>query len=86
MRKMKNMWDLVSKITSVIFGLSTIYFYLEKRKFQSFEFDKEARIKEVELEESELQKNDIIFGISSYGYLPGPERERRMNDLEFKIL
>ncbi|MEK7482336.1 MAG: hypothetical protein AAB620_00895 [Patescibacteria group bacterium] len=50
------MWDLISKITTVVFGLSTLYLYLENRKLKSFEFEKEANIIEAELEALEWKE------------------------------
>jgi hypothetical protein len=54
------MWDLISKITSVLFGFSTFYFYLENRKLKSFEFEKEAKIKQAELKNLKAQRHSYL--------------------------
>lgn len=50
------MWDLISKITNVLLGLSTLYFYLESRKLKSFEIDKEIEIKKLEIDRLESSR------------------------------
>ncbi|MDD5738978.1 MAG: hypothetical protein PHY72_03605 [Candidatus Pacebacteria bacterium] len=54
------MWDIISKITSILLGFSTLYFYLENRKLKSFEFEREAKIKQAELKNSKSQRHSYL--------------------------